>query len=332
MPSALSPLSGKLFAYRFINSFRRGRERSRPLQSIVEEVKALSEQGINEITLLGQNVNSYCDESSASVYFNDSSLVSPSVPGFSSVFRAQRKGARFADLMDQISLAAPEVRIRFTSPHPKDFPLPLLQLIKERANLCKQIHLPAQSGSTAVLERMRRGYSRETYLQLVDTIRSVIPEAALSSDFISGFVSETVDDHQQTVDLIRTVGYDMAYMYAYSMREKTMAHRRYIDDVPEDEKQRRLREVIDSFYSTISKVSTRFLGSRQLVLIEGRSKKDADKWQGRCDANRTVIITDELDGLNVGDFVEVRVTGLASTALLGKFIEKSSISRFAQQS
>ena len=299
------------------------------MESIVDEVKALAEQGIKEITLLGQNVNSYCDESSPSVYFNEVSNNSASVPGFSSVFKSQRKGARFADLLDKVSLAAPGVRIRFTSPHPKDFPLPLLHLIKERANLCKQIHLPAQSGSTSVLDRMRRGYTREAYLQLVDTIRAIIPEVALSSDFISGFVGETVEDHEQTVDLIRSVGYDMAYMYAYSMREKTMAHRRYIDDVPEEEKQRRLREVIDCFYSNVPKVSSRFLGTRQLVLIDGRSKKDADKWQGRNDSNRNVILTGEpVDGLQIGDLVEVEISGLANTALLGKFIGKSSINIF----
>lgn len=292
----------------------------------------MADQGIKEITLLGQNVNSYCDETSHSVYFTDSasSPTSHLAPGFSSVFKSQRKGARFVDLLDQVSQAAPEVRIRFTSPHPKDFPLPLLQLIKERPNMCKQLHLPAQSGSTAVLDRMRRGYTREAYLQLVDTVRSVIPEVALSSDFISGFVGETLEDHRQTVELIEQVGYDMAYMYAYSMREKTMAHRRYVDNVPEEEKQRRLREVIDCFYSNVPRVSARFVGTRQLVLIDGKSKKDATKWQGRNDANRNVVLTQQFDNdsLQVGDFVEVEISGLSNTALLGKFISKSSINSF----
>lgn len=308
--------------------FVRGRERSRPLESIVEEVKHLHSQGIKEITLLGQNVNSYCDESSESIFFSDSTAQT-SVPGFSSVFKAKRSGARFADLLDKVSQAAPDSRIRFTSPHPKDFPLPLLHLIKERANLCKHIHLPAQSGSSTVLERMRRGYTREAYLDLVNTIRSIIPEVTLSSDFISGFVGETVEDHLQTVDLIKTVGFDMAYMYAYSMREKTMAHRRYIDDIPEEEKQRRLREVIDSFYSTLPIHSKRFIGTRQLVLIEGASKKDSDKLQGRSDGNRTVILTEQRDDVKVGDFVEVEIEGLSNTALLGKCLTKAQLSAFA---
>lgn len=305
----------------------RGRERSRPLASIVDEVKALADQGIREVTLLGQNVNSYCDETSDSLYFNDPTKAS-STPGFTSVFKSKRAGSRFADLLDKVSHAAPEVRIRFTSPHPKDFPEPLLQLIKERPNLCKHIHLPAQSGSSSVLDRMRRGYTRESYLQLVDKIRSVIPEVTLSSDFISGFVGETEDDHNQTVELIRNVGYDMAYMYAYSMREKTMAHRRYIDDIPEEVKQRRLREVVDTFYSNLPISSTRFLRTHQLVLIEGPSKKDTNRLQGRSDGNRTVVLSEPCQGVEVGDLVDVEIDSVSNTVLVGKFVSKSSIATF----
>lgn len=282
-------------------------------------------QGISEITLLGQNVNSYCDDNS------NISSCSPqnAVSGFSSVYKTRKNGAMFVDLLAKVSEIAPNVRFRFTSPHPKDFPEALLYLIKSRNNICKQIHLPAQSGSSSVLERMRRGYTREAYLNLVNRIRDIIPDVTLSSDFISGFVSETENDHKETLDLIDTVGYDMAYMYAYSMRDKTMAHRRYIDDVPEEIKQRRLREVIDLFYSKLNSFTARFIGSRQLVLIDGPSKKDPIKLQGRTDGNKSVVLENSYDDLKSGDYVEVNITGQSNATLIGKFVKKTSICGFS---
>lgn len=291
-------------------------------------MRNLVDQGIQEITLLGQNVNSYCDESSINI---SSEILNPGnnvVPGFSSVYKKRRHGAQFVDLLEKVSDIAPNVRFRFTSPHPKDFPEPLLKLIKSKPNICKQIHLPAQSGSNSVLETMRRGYTREAYLSLVDNIRKIIPEVTLSSDFISGFVGETDIDHKNTISLIETVGYDMAYMYAYSMREKTMAHRRYIDDVPEEVKQMRLREVIDTFYSKLFDLTARFVGSKQLILIEGTSKKDHSRLQGRTDGNKTVILDSEHDSLNIGDFVEVDIIGQNNSTLIGKFVKLSSIKEF----
>lgn len=251
-----------------------------------------------------------------------------SIIGFSSVYKKKREGAQFFDLLEKVSDIAPNVRFRFTSPHPKDFPAPLLDLIRSKSNICKQIHLPAQSGSNSVLERMRRGYSRETYLNLVNQIREIIPQVTLSSDFISGFVGETEDDHMNTLDLIKTVGYDMAYMYAYSMREKTMAQRRFIDDIPEEVKQRRLREVIDLFYSKLFELNKKFLGSKQLILVEGPSKKNISLLQGRTDGNKTVILDESCDFLNPGDYIEVNITGLSKTTLIGKFVKKSSITEF----
>jgi MiaB/RimO family radical SAM methylthiotransferase len=275
---------------------------------------------------LGQNVNSYCDDTTI---FNAPKTFSQEyVSGFSSVYKKKREGAQFVDLLEKVSDIAPKVRFRFTSPHPKDFPVALLDLIQSKSNICKQIHLPAQSGSNLVLERMRRGYSREAYLNLVNQIREIIPQVTLSSDFISGFVGETEDDHKFTLDLIDLVGYDMAYMYAYSMREKTMAHRRYTDDVPEDVKQRRLREVIDLFYSKLYVLNRRFLGSKQLILIEGPSKKDSSLLQGRTDGNKTVILDDRFDSLAPGDYVEVIISGTSNTTLTGKLSKKSSIIEF----
>lgn len=287
----------------------------------------LANQDIKEITLLGQNVNSYCDEtvlenvSSENKYEN-------AVKGFSSVFKSHRKGARFVDLLERVSAIAPNIRFRFTSPHPKDFPEQLLNLIKSRNNICKQIHLPVQSGSDSVLQRMRRGYTRDAYLSLVSRIRDIIPEITLSSDFISGFVGETEEDHKETLDLIQKVDYDMAYMYAYSMREKTMAHRRYTDDVPEDVKQRRLREIIDFFYSKLNDSTKRFIGTKQLVLLDGPSKKDATRLQGRTDGNKTVVLDKSYDFLFPGDFAEVLIISQSNSTLIGKHVKKSSIFEF----
>uniref|UniRef100_A0A674DXH2 Mitochondrial tRNA methylthiotransferase CDK5RAP1 n=1 Tax=Salmo trutta TaxID=8032 RepID=A0A674DXH2_SALTR len=198
--------------------FTRGRERSRPVSSILEEVHILSEQGVKEVTLLGQNVNSYRDTSEEQFCSSEPGQLSR---GFRTVYRARPGGLRFADLLDRVSLIDPDMRIRFTSPHPKDFPDEVLQLIKERANICKQIHLPAQSGSSTVLQAMRRGYSREAYLELVDNIKTIIPGVSLSSDFISGFCGETEEDHLQTLSLIREVRYNVGFLFAYSMRKES---------------------------------------------------------------------------------------------------------------
>lgn len=228
--------------------FTRGRERSRPTASIEDEVKYLRDEGFREITLLGQNVNSYHDqtqESQINLFAEGKHINSD---GFNEMYKLRDgNGVRFAELMDRVSLIAPEVRFRFTSPHPKDFPDPLLKLIAERPNLCKQIHIPAQSGATSMLTRMRRNHTREAYLELITRIRTIIPDVALSSDFICGFCDETEEEFQDTLSLLEEVKYDMAYLFAYSMREKTHAHRRMQDNVPQDVKKRRLIEMIDTF-------------------------------------------------------------------------------------
>lgn len=274
--------------------FTRGRERSRPADSIQNEVNQLWEQGVKEVLLLGQNVNSYNDVSGRLSGEEVLRLGGRDYPwylssGFSSICRSKEDGLRFSDLLDRLSAQFPEMRFRFTSPHPKDFPDELLFLMRERTNVCKNIHLPAQSGSTRILEKMRRGYTREAYLSLVDRIRTILPDSSLSSDFIAGFCGETEEDHADTLSLIEMVGYDMAYMFAYSLREKTHAHRNYEDDVPEPIKQRRLSELINMFrQTTISRFESQ-IGTVQLVLVTGPNKRDPTEWIGQSDKGHKVV-------------------------------------------
>ncbi|VAH91143.1 unnamed protein product [Triticum turgidum subsp. durum] len=513
--------------------FTRGRERSRPVSSVVREVGELWDAGVKEVMLLGQNVNSY----------NDTSEVEELEPGknwqlsegFSSRCKVKNMGLRFADLLDQLSLEYPEMRFRFTSPHPKDFPDELLYLMRDRHNICKLIHLPAQSGSTEVLERMKRGYTREAYLELVQKIRNVIPDVGLSSDFISaptgvpihqikfpslqlplpqgvpiqqikfppspsplpawittrhvsaavrlqavargllarrrvremrglqlpllpaalyrakdlnlircvgdlghpvflagsdlkicdisawgahpsssfsiaspplfsvrcrptavwrgegrvsstgahrvaplhsagrhegasagrscdhfqvaihmhsfcpdgvhgiqvGFCGETEDGHADTLSLVRDVGYDMAYMFAYSMREKTHAHRNYEDDVPNDVKQRRLAELINTFRETTRKIYDSQIGTTQVVLVEGPNKRAPEtELFGKTDRGHRVSFTSlpvphtsEGDGARkpvVGDFVEVKILRSSTASLFGEPIARTSLGMYCK--
>lgn len=198
--------------------FTRGRERSRPMDSIEREVRSLvTEQGIREITLLGQNVNSYRDLSADAAAAADEQR--PTAAGFRTVYRPKVGGRRFAELLHRVAVAAPNARIRFTSPHPKDFPDEVLHVMQAHRNICKNIHLPAQAGNNAVLDRMRRGYTREAYVQLVQHIRRLMPTVTFSSDFICGFCGETEEEFAETLELMETVGYNVAYLFAYSMRE-----------------------------------------------------------------------------------------------------------------
>lgn len=190
-----------------------------------------------QVTLLGQNVNSYWDQG-----WDGDGAGYKAAPGFSNIYKLRGgDGARFVDLLDSVSSAVPGMRIRFTSPHPKDFPPEVLQLIAERNNICKSLHMPAQSGSTSVLQRMRRGYTREAYLQLIQNARSIMPGLSITTDMISGFCGETEEEHRDSVSLMREVAYDQAFMFAYSERTKTHASHTMPDDVPEDVKLRRLQ-------------------------------------------------------------------------------------------
>eukprot|EP00160_Parvularia_atlantis_P001353 Unigene11084_Nuclearia_a/m.33897 Unigene11084_Nuclearia_a/g.33897 ORF Unigene11084_Nuclearia_a/g.33897 Unigene11084_Nuclearia_a/m.33897 type:complete len:385 (-) Unigene11084_Nuclearia_a:319-1473(-) len=276
--------------------FTRGRERSRPITSVLDEVRKLVDGGVKEVTLLGQNVNSYRDVTQgddALSFFSSAHGTGPLrlSRGFKTVYKQRDGGLRFADLLDKVSMLNPELRVRFTSPHPKDFPDELLALIQERHNIAKAIHLPAQSGSSSTLERMRRGYSREAYLALVEHIRAWIPSVALSTDIIAGFCGETEDEHRDTVELLARVQFDAAFMFAYSLREKTHAHRHYVDDVPPEVKQRRLQEIIAVFQRTAARKNAGLVGSLQVVLVEGEARRRADMdLSGRADCNRKVCM------------------------------------------
>ncbi|XP_020099915.1 CDK5RAP1-like protein [Ananas comosus] len=317
--------------------FTRGRERSRPVNSIVREVGELWKEGVKEVMLLGQNVNSY----------NDASEVENLEPGsnwrlsegFSSMCKVKNMGLRFSDLLDRLSIEFPEMRFRFTSPHPKDFPDDLLYLMRDRYNVCQSIHLPAQTGSTTVLERMRRGYTREAYLDLVQKIRDIIPDVGLSSDFICGFCGETEEEHADTLTLIRAVGYDMAYMFAYSMRERTHAHRNYVDDVPDGIKQRRLTELIEAFRESTGQRYDSQIGTVQLVLVEGPNKRAPEtELVGKSDRGHRVSFLNvpikhsfEADGLQnpkIGDFVEVNILKSTRASLFGAAVSRTSLSFF----
>jgi len=347
--------------------FTRGQERSRPFQSIVDEVRALHDEGVKEITLLGQNVNSYHDQSPDALAAMPDNAYKMSNDGFKSRIRRSGAGFFFSDLVEAVSEISPELRVRFTSPHPKDYPPELLTLMAERPNVCKSLHMPAQSGSTSVLKRMKRGYSRETYLELMENVHSIIPDVAVTSDFISGFCDETEEEHDDTISLLKQVRYDQAFMFAYSLREKTHAHRVMEDNVPEEVKQRRLREVIDTFREQVQqKNEERELGRLRLVLIEGaskRSKPGARSYSGRTDQNKRILFRGHDDGcvtlselaldealsgaragfiqpvnrsnathvnLKPGDYAIAEVTEVKGHGLRGRLLCRSSITAFEE--
>ncbi|VDK70053.1 unnamed protein product [Litomosoides sigmodontis] len=300
--------------------YTRGRERSRPMNSILDEIRRLSDEGVKQVTLLGQNVNSYRDLSEIS--FPSTCLTEPGMAsGFRTKYKPKKGGYTFLTLLDKVSQIDPEMRIRFTSPHPKDFPLEVIKLIKERSNICKQIHLPAQSGSNAILEAMDRGYTRESYLELVDRIKTLIPNVSLTSDFIAGFCGETEQCHQESLDLIRYVVYSFCYVFPYSQREKTKAYRHLEDNVPKEVKNKRHHELASVFRETALKHNEALVGSKQLVLLEDMSKRSCDYLRGRIDGGVNVIIQkyyndgSKLVELQPGDYVAVKVTSANSQTL-----------------
>ena len=274
--------------------FTRGRERSRPIDSVIAEIQALSEAGYKEVTVLGQNVNSYNDE-----------------------------GRRFAELMYRASQVDPEMRIRFSTSHPKDFPDDLLQIINDQPNICNYIHIPAQAGNSEMLERMRRPYTREEYLVLIEKMRAIIPGVSLSTDIIAGFCGETEEEHQDTLSLMEIVRYDLAYMFAYSDRERTYAHRKLADDVPENVKKRRLTEIIQLQQRVATENNQKEIGRRHLVLVEGTSKRSDDQLCGRTDTNKMVVF-DRAD-YKPGDYVEVEITGATSATLKATALGKTTL-------
>ena len=273
--------------------FTRGRERSRPATSILAECAQLVDEGYKEVTVLGQNVNSYHFE-------QDGTAVS------------------FAELLYRISLLSPDLRIRYSTSHPKDCSDDLLHVHAERPNVCNFIHLPVQHGNTEVLDRMRRTYTRDEYLALIDRTRAICPGISLSTDIIAGFCGETEAEHQDTLSLMEQVRYDHAFMFMYSERPDTYAARKYVDDVPEAVKKRRLSEIID-LQSRISLASNqRDIGTVQTVLVEGPSKRSDDQLCGRADSNKMVVF--DRKHFEKGQYVDVRITDCTSATLLGEAV------------
>ena len=275
--------------------FTRGRERSRAMSSILKEVQSLSDSGVKEVVLLGQNVNGYHDTSEESATLYPISQYQAAA-GFTNLYNSKKRdlpGARFADLLHAIADISPHLRVRFTSPHPKDFPTEALAAVATRSNICNSIHLPAQSGSTSMLQRMRRGYSREAYLQLVKQAREMIPGVTISTDLIAGFCDETEEEHQDTLSLIREVQFDQAFTYAYSLRDRTHAAHKMSDNVPEDVKKRRLQEIVDTHRETlIRKNAKEENGQYRLVLVEGLAVKSTPErplYTGRTEGNKRVL-------------------------------------------
>lgn len=270
--------------------YTRGRERSRPYNSILNEVLDLYNRGYKEVTLLGQNVNSYNYE-----------------------------GLDFANLLEKLALAVPEIRIRFTTSHPKDMSEDTIKTIAKYPNLCKHIHLPVQSGSSRILKLMNRKYTREWYLERIALIRKYIPECGISTDMFTGFHSETEEDHQLTLSLMREVGYDSAFMFKYSERKGTYASKNLPDDVPEEVKLRRLQEMIDLQMELSLKSNNADIGKEFEVLVEGYSKRSREQLSGRTSQNKVVLF--ENQGQKVGDLVKVRIKDASAITLFGEILK-----------
>lgn len=275
--------------------FTRGRERSRDAHSIVAECQDLFNQGYKEVTLLGQNVDSY--------YWTDETTNST---------------VTFALLLEKVALIAPSLRVRFSTSHPKDITDDVLHTMAKYENICKYIHLPVQSGSTRVLQLMNRTYTREWYMAKVDRIRQIIPGCGISSDIIAGFCTETEEDHQDTLSIMEYSRYDMSYMFFYSERPGTLAARRYKDDIPEDVKKRRLQEIVNLQNRLSLESNEQDLGKTFKVLIEGDSKRSGNDWRGRNSQNKVIVFPKGNHALNKGDYVMVTVTDCTQATLIGE--------------
>ena len=276
--------------------FTRGRERSRDAVSIIKECTDLFNEGYREVTLLGQNVDSY-------------QWVNPE----------NNTTISFANLMEEVAKISPLLRVRFSTSHPKDITDDVLFTIKKYPNICKYIHLPVQSGSTRILQLMNRTYTREWYISKVNRIREVLPGCGLSTDSITGFCTETEEDHQDTLSLFEYCQYDLAYMYFYSERPGTLAERRFEDDVPLETKKRRLQEIVDLHRIQSLKSMEREIGKTHQVLIEGDSKKSSADWAGRSDNNKMVIFP-KTNQFKKGDYVDVLIESCTAGTLMGKAI------------
>jgi len=279
--------------------FTRGRERSRDAFSIVAECRDLFEKGYKEITLLGQNVDSY--------YWNNPET---------------NTSVTFAQLLESVAQIDKSLRVRFSTSHPKDITDEVLFTMAKYHNICKYIHLPVQSGSTRVLQLMNRTYTREWYLSKVARIKEIMPEASISADIIAGFCTETEDDHQDTISIMKEANYDYSYMYFYSERPGTLAAKRYEDDIPEEVKKRRLQEIVDVQWVLSNESNKKDVGKIFEVLIEGNSKKSTEDWMGRNSQNKVIVFPKGDHGFKKGDYVNVLVTDFTKGTLLGTVSNK----------
>jgi tRNA-2-methylthio-N6-dimethylallyladenosine synthase len=276
--------------------FTRGRERSRDAVSILKECQDLYDNGFKEVTLLGQNVDSY-------YYVADG-----------------ERPVTFANLLEMVALISPDLRVRFSTSHPKDITDDVLHTMAKYENICKYIHLPLQSGSTRVLQLMNRNYTKEWYMAKVDRIKEIMPDCGISSDIIAGFCTETEEDHKETLAVMEHSKYDMSYMFFYSERPGTLAQRRYTDDIPEDVKKRRLQEIVDLQGKLSHQSNKNDLGKTFKVLIEGNSKKTDKDWMGRSSQNKVIVFAKGNTNYQPGDYVHVKVTDCTQATLIGELI------------
>ena len=272
--------------------YTRGKERSRNPETIINEAKDLFEKGYREITLLGQNVNSYQWESDYSL--------------------------NFTNLLENVALINPLLRVRFATSHPKDISDELLYTIAKYENICKAIHLPVQSGSSEVLKRMNRKYTREWYMNRIEAIKSIIPDCAISTDIITGFCMETDENHQDTLSLMKWTGFDYAFMFKYSERPDTVAAKRFKDDISDDIKSKRLEEIIELQMSLALESNKRDIGKSFKVLVDNISKRSKLKLSGRNSQNKVVVFAKE--NFNIGDYVTIKITECTSATLIGEII------------
>ncbi|MFB1004219.1 MAG: MiaB/RimO family radical SAM methylthiotransferase, partial [Bacteroidia bacterium] len=284
--------------------FTRGRERSRNPESIVAEAQDLIDKGYKEVTLLGQNVDSYLWYGGGARKDFDKLTA-----------EEQESSISFANLLEMVAQVDPSLRVRFSTSHPKDIHDEVLYVMRKYDNVAKHIHLPAQSGNTRILEKMNRTYTREWYEMKYNRIKEILPECSVSCDIITGFCSETEEEHADTLDLLRKCEYEFSYMYFYSERPGTLAARKYEDDVPEEVKKRRLTEVIEIQHEIAKKRNAAQVGKVHTVLIEMQSKKRTDEWMGRNSQNIKVIFPK--GNHKMGDYVDVKIERSTTTSLIG---------------
>ncbi len=287
--------------------FTRGRERSRDAHSIIAEAQNLFDRGYKEVTLLGQNVDSY--------YY----LIPNPSP---QVEKEAESIVTFAKLLEMVARISPALRVRFSTSHPKDITDEVLFTIAKHENICNYIHLPLQSGSTRILQLMNRTYTREWYMAKVNRIREIIPDCGISSDIIAGFCTETEEDHTDTLNMMQSSAYDMSYMFFYSERPGTLAARRYKDDVPEDVKKRRLKEIVELQNKLSYESNWKDVGKTFKVLIEGNSKKSEADWMGRNSQNKVIVFPKESYNYKKGDYAFVKVNDFTQATLIGEVVNE----------